>query len=85
MARSHHRKKHKGHVQQYKNSHNTNTSSAIKRGKAKATTLFAILGAVLGLAIAAFASKGIVWMLVGLVAGAGAGYLLGMRADREKV
>jgi hypothetical protein len=80
MARSHHRKKHKQHLQQFRQSQE-NATITNKKGKASGT--FAVAGMVLGVAISYFASTGsFVWMGVGLVAGGIAGYLLGKRIDK---
>lgn len=82
MARSHHRKKHKAHVQQFRHSHDTSVSS--QKAKGKAISVFTIVGAVLGFAIGYFATQGtMLWLVVGLLAGGGAGYLLGRRIDNE--
>jgi shikimate kinase len=79
MARSHHRKKHKEHLRQFRHSHET-ASRVPKKGKASQT--FAVAGVVLGLALGYFASVGsFLWMGIGLVAGGLAGYLIGRRID----
>jgi VIT1/CCC1 family predicted Fe2+/Mn2+ transporter len=82
MARSHHRKKHKSHLQQFRHSHDTSVSSPKARGKA--TSIFTIVGAALGFAIGYFATQGtMLWLVVGLLAGGVAGYLIGRRIDSE--
>jgi hypothetical protein len=74
MARSHHRKKHK---QWQPPSH---THSKLKKG---ASSTFAIVGAVVGLAIFYFASPGnILLIIAGLLVGGGAGYFIGRRIDQ---
>jgi uncharacterized protein YcfJ len=81
MARSHHRKKHKEHVRQFKHSHDTVTSKT----KGKASYTFLIIGAIVGLLIGFLASNGApVWTAIGLVAGGLAGYFMGTRTDRGK-
>jgi hypothetical protein len=83
MARSHHRKKHKQHLQQFKQSQE---NAAITNKKGKASGTFCVAGMVLGLAIAYFASTGAyLWMGVGLVAGGLGGYLLGRRIDKGAI
>ncbi len=80
MARPHHRKKHKEHLRQYQQSR----GSFKREVKGKATNIFAITGSVVGLAIAYFATQGnLVWVIIGLLAGGGAGYLIGKRVDES--
>jgi outer membrane lipoprotein SlyB len=82
MARSHHRKKHKQHLQQFKHSRDINTSKA----KGKAAGVFTFGGAVVGLATGFFASNGqILWIIVGTIAGGLTGYLIGRKMDRDSV
>lgn len=74
MARPHHRKKHKEHLRQYQQSREPLSPKI----KSKATRVFAIVGAVIGLAVAYFISQGALgWMIAGVVAGAGLGFLFG--------
>lgn len=81
MARSHHRKKHKQHVQQFK--HRGDFATSKQKGKAVYT--FLIVGLVVGFLIAYIASAGAIgWMAVGLLAGGGIGYLIGNRVDAAK-
>ena len=78
MARSHHRKKHKEHLRQFKHSHDT----VAPKAKGKAAYVFLIIGAIVGFAIAYFASAGAVgWASIGLVAVGAAGYFIGRRID----
>ncbi len=80
MARSHHRKKHKEHLRQFKQSNDTNTTTA--RSKTKASSVFAIAGALVGFAVGYFATQGtILWVAVGTFAGALAGYFIGRKID----
>lgn len=82
MARSHHRKKHKSHVQQFRQSHDTNVSSV--KSRAGAISVFTISGALLGLAIGYFATEGtMLWLVVGLLAGGALGYGIGSRIDAQ--
>jgi VIT1/CCC1 family predicted Fe2+/Mn2+ transporter len=83
MARSHHRKKHKQHLQQFK--HSQETVADTPKSKSSATWVFGIAGAILGFAVSYFASSGaIIWCTVGLIAGAAAGYFIGRRIDSQK-
>ncbi len=83
MARSHHRKKHREHVRQFKHSHDTSESPATAKGKA--TNIIMIVGALAGFAIGYFASEGVIlWMTVGLLVGAAGGYWVGKRVDEGK-
>jgi uncharacterized protein YcfJ len=78
MARSHHRKNHKEHLQQYQKSRESFTSDV----KAKGTNIFAIVGAVVGLAIAYFATQGtLIWVIGGALVGGIAGYFIGKSID----
>jgi F0F1-type ATP synthase assembly protein I len=82
MARSHHRKKHKEHVRQFRNTHDTSVSSPKLKGKA--VSIFTVAGALTGFAIGYFATQGsILWLIVGLLAGGAAGYLIGRKIDGE--
>jgi hypothetical protein len=81
MARSHHRKKHKAHLQQFKHSQDT----AIPKAKGKAAYVFLVIGAIAGLLIGYFASQGAVgWIGIGLMVGGLAGYFIGRRVDTSK-
>ena len=78
MARPHHRKKHKQHLREYLKSRNSYRPGP----KGKGTNVFAIVGAVIGLAIGYFASApNIIWVLVGTIIGGGLGYLAGKKVD----
>lgn len=79
MARSHHRRKHKEHLQQFKHKGDMTTSTA----KASASRIMTVVGALTGFVIGYLASNGsILWIAVGLVAGGLAGYWLGHRMDQ---
>lgn len=81
MARSHHRKKHKQHLQQFKHSGDAGTSKAVS----KAANVFAVGGAVFGFVIGYMASSGeIIWMIAGLLLGGAAGYFMGKKIDSGK-
>ncbi len=78
MARSHHRKKHKEHLRQFKQK--TETSGTTP--KSKAANVFAVGGAIVGLAISYFSTGGsLLWIVMGAVVGTVAGYLVGRRVD----
>lgn len=78
MARSHHRKKHKEQLRQFKHKEETTYPKA----KSKAANIFAIVGAIIGLAVSYFASEGsILWISIGLIAGGIAGFLIGRKID----
>jgi len=78
MARSHHRKNHKEHLHQYQKSRESFTSEV----KAKGTNIFLIVGAVVGLAIAYFATQGdLIWVITGVLVGGAAGYFVGKNID----
>ncbi len=81
MARSHHRKKHKEHLRQYQHEHDSTTASP---AKGKAVKVFIVAGAIIGLAVSYFASdRSIVWSIIGIIAGAAAGYFLGNSIDKQ--
>ena len=83
MARSHHRKKHKQHLQQFKNSQETVADTP--KSKSSATWVFGIAGAILGFSVSYFASSGdILWLAAGLIAGSATGYLIGKKIDSQK-
>lgn len=82
MARSHHRKKHKEHLRQFKHDHESANSSSPTKGKV--TTIFTFIGAAVGFAVSFFAAGGsVIWIAGGLVAGAAAGYYTGRKIDSE--
>jgi len=81
MARPHHRKGHKEHLKQFQNRTTGNTGES--KAKAKASSVFAVGGAIVGLAVLYFATQGdFVWAFGGAVAGAAIGYLIGKNIDR---
>ncbi len=77
MANPHHRKKHKEQLRLFQKSRETNTSTA----KGSAKNIFALVGAVIGLAIAYFASGDLIWVAAGALAGGIAGYFVGRNID----
>jgi len=81
MARSHHRKKHKEHLRQFKNKGETISSTP----KSKASGIFTVGAAIIGLAVTYFGTQGsLLWMLIGAVAGGVGGYLIGRKVDADK-
>jgi integral membrane sensor domain MASE1 len=82
MARSHHRKKHKEHLRQFRHSQDT---TAPKSGKGKTVGLFTTIGAALGFAVSYFAAQGsAVWIGIAMIAGAITGYFIGHKIDTQK-
>jgi NAD/NADP transhydrogenase beta subunit len=78
MARSHHRKKHKEQLRHFKHKEETTFSTP----KSKAANIFALMGAIVGLAVGYFATDGtILWVVIGVVIGGIAGYLVGRKVD----
>jgi membrane protein DedA with SNARE-associated domain len=81
MARSHHRKKHKEHLRQFKHKSDTVSSTA----RTKAAGVFTIVGAVIGSAVGYMVTHGaLLWTLIGLMAGVTAGYLIGRNVDKGR-
>ena len=84
MARSHHRKKHKEHLRQFKHTHDTASSSS-SPAKGKTTAIFTLIGIVAGFAVSYFAAAGnIFWIVTGLIAGGIAGFYTGYKIDKDK-
>ena len=82
MARPHHRKGHKEHLKQFQNRNAGNTGES--KSKSKPSTVFAVGGAVAGLAVLYFATQGgFVWAIGGAIAGAVIGYLIGKNVERS--
>ncbi len=78
MARSHHRKKHKEQLRHFKHKEETTFSTP----KSKASNIFAIMGAIVGLAVSYFATEGtLLWIIIGIIAGGIGGYLIGRKVD----
>jgi hypothetical protein len=84
MARSHHRKKHKQHVRQFKSTHDTNVSAASARNKVSGTWMFTIAGLILGGAVGYFASGAVLWIAAGALAGTATGYFIGKKIDTDR-
>ncbi|NOT51582.1 MAG: hypothetical protein HOP10_09920 [Chitinophagaceae bacterium] len=84
MARSHHRKKHKQHLRQFKSSHDSHVAASAARNKVSGRWMFAIAGFVVGFAIGFFASGSAVWIAVGTIVGTATGYFIGKRVDEGK-
>ena len=81
MARPHHRKGHKEHLKQFQN--RVAGSTGESKAKSKASSVFAVGGAVAGFGILYFATQGdFVWAIGGGVVGAAVGYLIGKNIDR---
>jgi hypothetical protein len=79
MARSHHRKSHKQHLQNFKQ-HKENV--AVK-AKAKTAGVFGLIGLVLGMAIGYIATSGsLLWMGMLAVVFGLVGYLVGQKLDK---
>lgn len=80
MARSHHRKKHKEHLREFKDRQDINYTSV--KSKTKASSIFAIAGALVGFAVSYFATQGaIIWVASATIVGAVAGYFIGKKID----
>lgn len=77
MANPHHRKKHKEHLKQFQQ----RQSNFSKDVKGSAANIFAIVGAVIGFAIAYFASGDLIWMVITALITGIAGYFTGKRID----
>jgi hypothetical protein len=81
MANPHHRKKHKSHLKQFQNRVAGNTD--IPKAKAKASSVFAIGGAIAGLIVFYLATQGnFMWAGIGAVIGGVVGYLVGKNIDK---
>jgi hypothetical protein len=80
MARSHHRKKHKEQLRHFKHKEQTTYTTP----KSKAANVFAVAGAIAGLAVSYFSTQGsTVWVFAGLIGGGLAGYLVGRKVDQS--
>ena len=79
MARSHHRKSHKQHLQQFKQ----HKDDASVKTKPKSAGVFGLIGLVLGMAIGYIATSGsLLWMGVLAIAFGLVGYLVGQKLDK---
>ncbi|HRE39519.1 MAG TPA: hypothetical protein PK977_12995 [Chitinophagaceae bacterium] len=80
MARSHHRKKHKEHVRQYRNT----KDELVTEPKGKTFAVFTVIGVLTGMAIGYFATESsLLWMGVGAVAVGIIGYYIGRKIDGD--
>ena len=80
MARSHHRKKHKEHVRQYRNT----KDELVTDRKGKTFAVFTVIGVLTGLAIGYFATESsLIWMAAGAIAGGALGYFIGRKIDGD--
>lgn len=83
MARSHHRKKHKSHVKQFRQAHDSTAGTRTRKGKV--TPAFTIIGGIVGAAVGFFAAGGdLILIVLGFLAGAIGGYFVGRHLDRDK-
>lgn len=81
MANPHHRKKHKEHLRQFQQ--RTAAQTGESKEKASASTVFAVTGAVVGIAVLYFATQGnFIWAIGGGVLGGLIGYLIGKGVDK---
>lgn len=82
MANPHHRKKHKEHLRQFQQRAAGQTGES--KEKAKASTVFAVTGAVVGIAVLYFATQGnFMWAIGGGILGGVIGYLIGKSVDKS--
>lgn len=84
MARTHHRKKHKSHVRNFKQEKEGSGLLEPKKSRSSGKLVFAIGGAVAAFVISYFATDSNLWMGVITLIGAGLGYLLGNNIDNMK-
>ncbi|MBS1760540.1 MAG: hypothetical protein JST23_10495 [Bacteroidetes bacterium] len=84
MARSHHRKKHKSHVRNFKQEKEGIGLLEAKKSRSSGKVVFALGGAVAAFVISYFATDSNLWMAVITLIGAGLGYLLGKQIDNMK-
>jgi len=84
MARSHHRKKHKQSLKQFKSAHDTASAATASRNRVSGKWMFAVAGLIVGLAIGYFASGEMIWVAVGAAGGATIGYLIGKKIDDDR-
>jgi Flp pilus assembly protein TadB len=79
MARSHHRKSHKQHLQNFKQ----HKENAGVNTKSKSAGVFGLIGFVLGMAIGYIATSGsLLWMGVFAIAFGLVGFLVGQKLDK---
>ena len=82
MPASHHRKKHKEHLKQFRHTNDVTTPVSKERGNT--TIIFTIIGILFGLAVGYFGGLSIYLLLIVAVIGAIAGYLIGKKMDSVK-
>jgi hypothetical protein len=81
MAKPHHRKGHKEHLKQFQNRTAGNTGES--KAKARASSVFAIGGAVVGLIVLYLATQGdFLWAAAGGLVGGLIGYSVGKNIDK---
>lgn len=80
MARSHHRKKHREHLRQYRNTKDELATAP----KGKTYGVFTVIGVLTGLAIGYFATEGSwLWMAAGAIVVGVLGYFIGRKIDGD--
>jgi 4-hydroxybenzoate polyprenyltransferase len=79
MAQSHHRQKHKEHLQQFKQ----RQERPKEEQRSKGATAFGITGAVIGFVAAWFISGEMTWMIVAMIVFGIGGYLWGRSIDKR--
>jgi hypothetical protein len=80
MPRTHHRKGHKQHLQNFKHQQNDGDNVG---GKKQASSVLIIIGAVIGLAIGYMSSSGQwLWMMAGAAIFGIVGFIIGNKIDK---
>ena len=83
MPASHHRKKHKEHLRQFR--HTSNVTSSSRKSNAKnATALFTFIGAAFGLAVGFFGGTSFSITIAAIFIGSIAGYFIGKKINSGK-
>ena len=82
MPTSHHRKKHKEHLRQFRQTSDVNSPSA--KGKGNTGAICTFIGAAFGLAVGYFGGGSIYLIIAGIVIGGIAGFYIGKQIDSGK-
>ncbi len=82
MPTSHHRKKHKEHLRQFR--HTSDVSTTPRKARGNSVAIFTFIGAAFGLAVGYFGGLSVYLIIAAIFIGGIAGYFIGKKIDSGK-